>query len=170
MDCHLLYMSVFPDLVRCFSFILLRWYTSIEAQIDRFYRFIHTLHNGTSVHVTEERRASVHWSRGHSPAIVANVAPHSTRRSCPSHITTSCPQVDDFIFLANAVLTKSLFRSEGNLIHELGESTPARILLTAIQEHGLSDAQAKEVDFYIAIRDTSVSPVTTKAIYRSCLD
>ncbi|KAH8114696.1 hypothetical protein DFH11DRAFT_1543945 [Phellopilus nigrolimitatus] len=46
-------------------------------------------------------------------------------------------------------------KAEGNLIHELGDSLPARILLKAIQDHELPDAQAKDLDYYIGIRDAT---------------
>ena len=46
-----------------------------------------------------------------------------------------------------------LTRSEGNLIHKLDDAFPARILLKAIQDHGISDKLAKDVDYYIGVRD-----------------
>ena len=42
---------------------------------------------------------------------------------------------------------------EGNLIQEVGDSLPARILVKAIQDYGLPDDQAKNVDYYIGVRD-----------------
>ncbi|EJC98055.1 uncharacterized protein FOMMEDRAFT_171418 [Fomitiporia mediterranea MF3/22] len=47
-------------------------------------------------------------------------------------------------------------RAEGNLIHELGDSLPARILLKAIQDVGLPNDLAKNVDYYIGIRDAGM--------------
>lgn len=44
-------------------------------------------------------------------------------------------------------------RVEGNLIHEVGDSLPARILVKAIQDHGLPDGLAKDVDYYIGVRE-----------------
>ena len=48
-------------------------------------------------------------------------------------------------------------RAEGNLIHELGDSLPARILLKAIQDVGLSNDLAKNVNYYIGIRDEGIA-------------
>jgi len=57
-------------------------------------------------------------------------------------------------------------RSEGNLIHELGDSAPARVLLKAIQKHGLSDGHTKEVEFYIGIRDGLENISTPPRLFR----
>jgi len=43
----------------------------------------------------------------------------------------------------------TVIRSEGNLVHELDNSNPTRILLTAIERAGVKNA--KEDDFYLAV-------------------
>ena len=46
-------------------------------------------------------------------------------------------------------------RAEGNLIHALGESLPARVLLNAIEERGLPNEISKDADYYIGLRDAT---------------
>ncbi|PAV17235.1 hypothetical protein PNOK_0729900 [Pyrrhoderma noxium] len=57
-------------------------------------------------------------------------------------------------------------RSEGNLIHELGDSLPARILLASIKEHGLSDDLAKEVDYFINIKPKNSASSSPEQLLR----
>ena len=54
-------------------------------------------------------------------------------------------------------------RSEGNLIHELDDSLPARVLLKAAQNLDLTNDQTKDVEYFVGLRegtDRSGQPVS----------
>ena len=55
-------------------------------------------------------------------------------------------------------ITEKRSRAEGNLIHALGESLPARILLNAIEERGLPSEQSKDADYYVGLSDATETP------------
>ena len=64
--------------------------------------------------------------------------------------------------------TFEITRAEGNLIHEVKEGLPARLLVESIKNLELPDDEAKNVDFYIGLKDSmrqeDVPPVSHGAI------
>lgn len=61
-------------------------------------------------------------------------------------------------------------RAEGNLIHEVKNGLPARLLVDAMKKLKLPDNEAKNIDFYIGIQDSikgKGNPVSSNLLYLS---
>ena len=76
----------------------------------------------------------------------------------PFSPTATCLSYKDLVKLTPSL---PVVRAEGNLIHEIGDSLPARVLVKAIQDHGLPDDLAKNVDYYIGVRDAGRDDMVT---------
>lgn len=65
------------------------------------------------------------------------------------------------VFVYSSLISDS---AEGNLIHELENALPARVLLKAVQETGLADNQLKDLDYFMGLRDKHHGPVNNRLL------